>query len=676
MNVLFVNYYNFNSNSAIHIFHLANQLAEMGLRTKVCVPDRADSVSAIGKPHFAVASFDNVRSEDWRPDLIHAWTPREIVRRMTEELASRYHCPYVVHLEDNEERIVADNLGIRVADLPNVPSHVLDTRIVPGLSHPFRFREFLANSGGVTALMDRLLEFKPEEVPGQIFWPAYDENLPWASPVDYPARRSLGLRDSDFVLVYTGNSHASNRNEVFSLYLAVGLLNRRGLPVKLVRTGTDDGPILGPTLGELRQHCVELGHLTHHHEVPAVLALADALVQPGAPGEFNDYRFPSKLPEFFATGRPVVLPRTNIGRHLSDGNECLLLDEGHALEIAQKVELLVKNPELRSRIGQAGRTFAERNFNWRSAAEKVRKLYDQVQARNPATTPTVPSNGSESALVESNRLIAAADLQSARSRYSRYRAPEVRYATVRDYCDSVDHLGPLATISGDLKDVQRPWVFKAILGSLRPGARLLEIGAGEPIVADLLQRLGYDVTVVDPYDGSGNGPQEYEAFTRSYPNVHYVRRYFSDRVPELKAGSFDCVYSISVLEHVPAAHLPGVFGGIRRFLRPTTGRTIHAIDHVLLGQGDRAHLRKLQVMMDQFGIAPAKLTATLRELQSDPETYFLAPSGHNLWRGQLSYDQFPMRRCVSIHVSVGTGQLLRPADVGAGTKRGARRRRS
>ena len=63
-----------------------------------------------------------------------------------------------------------------------------------------------------------------------------------------------------------------------------------------------------------------------------------------------------------------------------------------------------------------------------------------------------------------------------------------------------------------MKNLQRCWMVKAVLGSVEPGGRLLEIGAGEPLVADLLARLGYEVTVVDPYDGSGDGPLEFEEF--------------------------------------------------------------------------------------------------------------------------------------------------------------------
>ena len=57
-------------------------------------------------------------------------------------------------------------------------------------------------------------------------------------------------------------------------------------------------------------------------EVPGYLALADAFVQPGSPDDFNRYRLPSKLPEFLAMGRPVILPHCNLGNELIRRAEC------------------------------------------------------------------------------------------------------------------------------------------------------------------------------------------------------------------------------------------------------------------------------------------------------------------------------------------------------------------
>jgi hypothetical protein len=235
------------------------------------------------------------------------------------------------------------------------------------------------------------------------------------------------------------------------------------------------------------------------------------------------------------------------------------------------------------------------------------------------------------------------------SRYSSFPLKPLSYGTVRDYCDSFDNLLPLATASSDLKDCQRPWMLKAILSRVRAKGRLLEIGAGEPMVADLLQQLGYEVWIVDPYDGSGNGPTQYEQYRSQYPNLKFVRALFSDGLREIKENSLDCIFSISVLEHIQGAALQSVFRGMRHFLKQD-GSTIHTIDHVHRGNGAEEHLANLRCMMHGFGFQQEELDHLLTALTEDTETYYLSAEGHNRWRGDMPYDQFPMRVCVSIQV--------------------------
>ena len=64
------------------------------------------------------------------------------------------------------------------------------------------------------------------------------------------------------------------------------------------------------------------------------------------PDDFNRYRLPSKLPEFLAMGRPVMLPHCNIGHDLEDGEDALLLERGDAIEIAERLEQLIADREL------------------------------------------------------------------------------------------------------------------------------------------------------------------------------------------------------------------------------------------------------------------------------------------------------------------------------------------
>jgi len=671
MNILFINYGGFECvNSAIHIFHLANQLVEQGLDCAVAVPGEAGNVSLLGTPRFRCLTYGEAEeggfgfADRGGPSLIHAWTPRDRVRRLVQRVSRAYGCPHIVHLEDNEEEITADQVGLPFEKLRALSAAQLARLIPETLSHPIHYREFLAEAAGVTVIMDRLLEFKPDATPWEVLWPGFDPAFA-ALPASNPELRyGLSIGEDEFVLVYPGNTHASNVEEMRSLYTSVALLNHRGHKVRLVRFGTDYCDPLDGNREFVRPYCLELG-FRPRHALLGPMAMADALVQPGRPGRFNDYRLPSKLPDFLVSGRPVILPRTNLGRFLRDGEECLHLEEGDAIDIAGKLEMLIREPALRRHIGAGGRDFAQRELNWEPIAAKIRRFYDRVLAAQPGGRVARPPG----ATVHRNRELPApkwplgrparsprwsrmdvATLQAAASRYAGcFPVSALSYGTVQDFCDSYDHLQALATENRDLKDCQRPWTFKAILGTVPYGGRLLEIGAGEPIVAELLSCLGYDVWVVDPYDGSGNGPLEYEWFRKQYPDIHILRRLFAEDIDAFDPGTFDCIYSISVLEHIPTPELKGVFKAIDRLLKPD-GHSIHTLDYVVRGAASDWHRAHAARVLALCGFSQKKFKVLQERLAGDPETYYLSAESHNTWRGPRPYSEFPMQAVVSLQI--------------------------
>jgi hypothetical protein len=223
------------------------------------------------------------------------------------------------------------------------------------------------------------------------------------------------------------------------------------------------------------------------------------------------------------------------------------------------------------------------------------------------------------------------------------------YATVEDFVDSLDNLSDLATKAGDLKDVQRPWAFKTISALLPPGAHLCEVGAGTPYVAAALFEAGYRVTIVDPYDGSGNGPKEYETYCKQFPQLTFVRQQFGPEMPELHASSFDAIYSISVIEHIPLPGIDSLVAGAQKYLKEG-GLQVHAIDTVVAGPGDKYHLQLLGHFLQYYEIAETSLIQFREQSLADSETYFLSAEAHNRWRGQMAYHQFPMRKVVSAQV--------------------------
>ena len=249
-------------------------------------------------------------------------------------------------------------------------------------------------------------------------------------------------------------------------------------------------------------------------------------------------------------------------------------------------------------------------------------------------------------------------LRRAVERYSGLnQGPEFGYGTVCDYCDSCDYLPHLAKAQGDLKDLQRPWTMKAVLGRLPRGSRLLEVGAGEPLVASALAGLGYDVTIIDPYDGSGFGPTSFEHFVRTYPNVRMIRNVFRPGLADLRGEQFDGVYSVSVLEHITRLGLDDLFAAIDQHLRPG-GWSIHCLDCVTLGDGTDFHREQVIMVAEhqcrlahQAQPSSEMVNDTIDRAHGDLETYYLSASGHNLWRGSAPYKDFPFRRVISVQTA-------------------------
>jgi glycosyltransferase involved in cell wall biosynthesis len=296
------------------------------------------------------------------------------VRQQTEVLCRRYQCPYIVHLEDNEEFIFSAFTNIPLAQTSTISSKELDQVTGQGLSHPVHYRRFLAGASGVTTIIQTLAAFVPEGIPTEEIWPGYGEELFYPQSGDDALRSKLGIQDGTYVIAYAGNAHAANAAEMHSLYSAVGLVNRQGHPLKLIRCGRNSVDLLGEELHFIKEHIVDVG-FRPHIEVPRYLALADFLVQPGRANDFNDFRIPSKLPEFLAMGLPVILPKSNIGRKMRHEVDGLIMEEGHSLDIARQLCRLIGDPPLRKRVGAGGRAFAEKHLNWNVGAAKLLAFY-------------------------------------------------------------------------------------------------------------------------------------------------------------------------------------------------------------------------------------------------------------------------------------------------------------
>jgi len=385
LNILFILPGSFAANNALHVAALANELAATGHRCLVAVAHDADTITRHKEPRFrgithreamAGVSFDDQRG----PDVIHAWTTRENVRQLAQTLCRRHAAKLVVHLEDNEQQVLGVSLGRPFAELDALSDQELEPLIPGDLSHPHHSHALLAAADGITVITERLTEFVPAGKPHLTITPAADARCFFPRPVPHDFRAALGLPTDTLVLFYHGNVHAANATEVRALYEAVLRLNQAGEPTLLIRTGLDRVEFLGALAPAVEPHVLALGQVHHHRHLPPLMALADVFVQPGEADAFNDYRFPSKLPEFFALGRPVILPRTNLGLQLRHGEDAYVLERADADGIAKAITALRRDPALRERLAQGAAAFSQSHFSWSRSAAALAKFYAGLTA--------------------------------------------------------------------------------------------------------------------------------------------------------------------------------------------------------------------------------------------------------------------------------------------------------
>ena len=315
-----------------------------------------------------------------RATLLHVWTPRERVRRWV-DLFGKRGLKYVVHLEDDEPLVTSSQMCRSVSALAAMSAEELDDLIPIHLAHPLRSQTFLARAAGVTLITKRLRSLVPECKPVAVLEPGVDTvlfGLRLTSSERAARRASLGLTPSTTLLAYHGSVHPAIQRDVFSLYTAVSKLRRSGLDVRLLRCG-NEGYTTEVSTAFLRANgVIPYGYIARE-ELPAMLELADIFVQPGWPGPFNAHRLPSKVLEFFAMGRPVILPHIYSGLKCVDKDNAIFLRQGGADEIVRHVAWLRSNPRLAQQIGANGRRLAKRDLEWKSKIEPLEAFYKALQ---------------------------------------------------------------------------------------------------------------------------------------------------------------------------------------------------------------------------------------------------------------------------------------------------------
>ncbi|OIP71111.1 MAG: hypothetical protein AUK43_07050 [Oscillatoriales cyanobacterium CG2_30_40_61] len=350
-----------------------------------------------------------------------------------------------------------------------------------------------------------------------------------------------------------------------------------------------------PYVQRFRIHLLQLDD----QELKQAYSGARALVYPS---KYEGFGMP--IIEAMACSCPVITCRKGSIPEIA-GNAAYYVDEDRVLEMLQALEQIQK-PEIYQPLIQAGLVQSSQ-YSWSRMADIIQQTL--IKTVQNLKTPT--------------KTVGFQDFTySKRSHFDQFQRFKAYSNINPDACD--------------LKIYQDLLVYNFITQNLPKGSKLLEIGGGNSRVLEVLKQ-DYECWNLDKFEGVGNGPNQ----IINYANSRIVLDYIGNFNAELPNQYFDCVFSISTLEHISEDEttFEKITQDIDRILKPD-GFSLHCFDVVV---------KPKEVWTNQFLPYLFKTQKTLNSLidfdqiKLDPDLYGMSEIAYRqFWQPttQKSYQEF------------------------------------
>ena len=215
------------------------------------------------------------------------------------------------------------------------------------------------------------------------------------------------------------------------------------------------------------------------------------------------------------------------------------------------------------------------------------------------------------------------------------------------------------SVKCNIKGFDYAWIVTS--RSWKAGDRVLDVGAGySTLPTHLATHYDSEVWAVDDFGigerdafwSRGKHPQEW---ANTQPRVKYIfERIGQHQDSSLPQGYFDCIYSASALEHVPASQIRSVWQHLDQLLKPG-GQMLHALDMALPSGRGLLSLAKAFAIDSLWPFLP--ITYRIRHAYYTPTAYLrLATSALRFPAPLAARGLNPLRLVLDPHV------LIEPLD--------------
>jgi glycosyltransferase involved in cell wall biosynthesis len=332
------------------------------------MPGRADTIAADGLKHAARLVTEV------RPSVLHAASNYSNAL-IALALRDATHLPVVYEVRGFwEDTWLSRHSAGATSDLRHSDRYVRSRALE---THCMQAADLVVTLG--EAMRDEIVERGID--PANILLVPNGVSQEFLRPLPDPTalKSQLGIEDGEHVVGLVSSLVA--HEGIGTLLAAVKILGDRGVRTRALIVGD------GPERGTLQRHAAQLGlDAIFTGRVPMAKvrdyhAVLDVFVVPRTPDRVCQLVTPLKPVEAMASGLPVVVSGVRaLGEIVQDKVTGLLFPPLDAEALADALQLLLGNPELRRELGANAKQWVARDRTWEHNAARYRDAYARLGA--------------------------------------------------------------------------------------------------------------------------------------------------------------------------------------------------------------------------------------------------------------------------------------------------------
>jgi glycosyltransferase involved in cell wall biosynthesis len=374
---------------ALHVAYLAKGLQTRGYHTTLVAGRLArgeDSMAYVADE----LGVDVVSLGELHREVSAVYDPVAITRLVGEIRRVR---PHILHTHTAKAGAVGRAAALLAGDAkPPVIVHTYHGHVLKGYFDPLRTQIFRETERALAKHSTRLIAVGPQVrddlvelgvAPAEKF-SVIRLGIDLESRVLSDDRRSefrrlFGIPEERFVVGWIGRMTAIKR--VQDILLSFKKLRERGVDATLCLVGD------GPDRDEVEEQASRLGivrdtlFVGYQRDVAPYYAFFDAFVLPSA-----NEGTPVVAIEALAAERPVVATRVGgVPDVVTEGSDGFLVEVGDTDALADRLEQLARDPELRRQMGAAGREHVVPRYRVERLVDDVDALYRELLTEQDST---------------------------------------------------------------------------------------------------------------------------------------------------------------------------------------------------------------------------------------------------------------------------------------------------